>query len=108
MDDLTALAVALGTSPIGLLLPHTDDKSDLVEVTGFEGDLTAEQLWKWLIYDDTLPQTPSLVRSVGAMFRLSEFAAILPSWVLEQKDQENMASLLQELREKGVRGFGDD
>lgn len=54
-DDLTALAIALGVYPVTLLMPLADAKSDPVEVTGFGDDLTAEQLWDWLIAERPLP-----------------------------------------------------
>lgn len=47
-DDLIALALALGVSPITLLMPATSDPADEVEVTGSD-KVTAERLWAWLL-----------------------------------------------------------
>lgn len=47
-DDLMALAVALGVSPISLLMPATDTNNDLVQVTGVADDVEARRLWRWL------------------------------------------------------------
>src|SRR6476659_4961943 len=40
-DDLVALAVALGVSPITLLMPAADGQSEQVEVTGVDGPVPA-------------------------------------------------------------------
>ncbi|MET8169292.1 helix-turn-helix transcriptional regulator [Streptomyces sp. NPDC005329] len=45
-DDLVALAVALNTSPITLLLPSTWGDAD-VEVTG-KGSIKARTAWRWV------------------------------------------------------------
>lgn len=47
-DDLVALAVALGTTPIGLLNPNRDDQNAEVEVTGLPATYDAWSLWEWL------------------------------------------------------------
>jgi len=47
-DDLIALALALGVSPITLLMPATSDPADEVEVTGAD-KVTADRLWAWLL-----------------------------------------------------------
>jgi transcriptional regulator with XRE-family HTH domain len=108
-DDLTALAVALGVSPITLLMPVADDQSDCVGITGFRGDLTAGQLWDWLKSDATLPETPELLRVLGPQFRLATFGAFAwPSWIHDRKRAENVAVLMDKLKELGVGGVGDN
>ena len=107
-DDLTALAVALGVSPITLLMPAAVDKSDLVSVTGFDDGLTAEKLWDWLAAEDTLPQTTKQVRAVGPLTRMMFVAAACPPWVQERRRDENVAGLLEKLKELGVGGIGDN
>ncbi|MEV4784004.1 helix-turn-helix transcriptional regulator [Streptomyces tuirus] len=47
VDDLAALAVALGTSPSALLLPLTDDPAAKIEITG-AGRIPADQAWDWM------------------------------------------------------------
>lgn len=47
VDDLVALAAALGASPVTLLMPKAADPDDVVEVTGREPD-AAEIVWDWL------------------------------------------------------------
>jgi transcriptional regulator with XRE-family HTH domain len=47
VDDLVALALALDTSPMGLLLPHGDDPAELVPVGGND-KVPAERFWRWL------------------------------------------------------------
>lgn len=47
-DDLMALAVALGVSPISLLMPASETGQDQVEATGVNARVEARQLWRWL------------------------------------------------------------
>lgn len=46
VDDLTALAVVLRTSPMALLLPWSTQPDELVEVTGL-GVRAASDVWQW-------------------------------------------------------------
>jgi|SRR5271157_643503 len=53
VDDLTALAIALDTSPIGLLMPAdtpdgANDPTKMVALTGMNTKVTADKLWLWL------------------------------------------------------------
>jgi len=50
VDDLLALAVALGVSPITLLMPavHSAEPQDHVEASAVPVPITAEHLWGWL------------------------------------------------------------
>lgn len=48
-DDLVALALALGVSPITLLIPGNVDACDLVDITGISYPYTAECVWDWLV-----------------------------------------------------------
>ncbi|WP_211279259.1 helix-turn-helix domain-containing protein [Mycobacterium europaeum] len=55
-DDLVALALALGVSPISLLLPGmpaVPDPDAKVEVTGVEHRVYLGELWNWLKADIT-------------------------------------------------------
>ncbi|MED5813858.1 XRE family transcriptional regulator [Mycolicibacterium sp. 050232] len=95
-DDLLALAAALEVSPIALLMPYPSaDRAAHVDVTGAPSNATAEDLWAWLIADRPLPGM-----SVGlGTFRDNSW----PEWhrrALEELDAE--------LRQRGVRGYGDD
>lgn len=53
VDDLMALAAALGTSPITLLSPDSDSRRTVVEGTA-TGKQRAEDLWGWLRATDPL------------------------------------------------------
>ncbi len=75
VDDLTAIAVALGVSPIALLMPSADQPEDLVTVTGAE-PAHADRLWDWLCALEPLP---------GAGTNWAEMrAASWPSWRWQQ------------------------
>jgi transcriptional regulator with XRE-family HTH domain len=71
-DDLVALALALETSPITLLMPVVDDSTELVPVTE-NIKLPAVKLWKYLATD---PSGASVVELSGAAFML----AAQPQW----------------------------
>lgn len=47
VDDLMALASALGASPSALLLPLADDPTVTVEITGV-GSIPADHAWDWV------------------------------------------------------------
>ncbi|ORB84679.1 hypothetical protein B1987_13740 [Mycobacterium kansasii] len=47
-DDLVALALALGVSPISLLMPMSESAQEPVEVTGVQGEVEARRVWRWL------------------------------------------------------------
>lgn len=47
VDDLVALAVALGVSPITLLMPDTAEPNSDIGVTAI-GDLPAIEYWQWM------------------------------------------------------------
>lgn len=47
-DDLVALAVALGVSPVTLLIPDSPEVESMVEMTGREESISAFDLWNWL------------------------------------------------------------
>jgi transcriptional regulator with XRE-family HTH domain len=53
VDDLMALAVVLGVSPIKLLMPDGTDPYASVDATG-AGTRPACQLWNWLVTDEPL------------------------------------------------------
>lgn len=55
-DDLVGLAVALGVSPVSLLMPNlrTVSKSDLIPITGWMKPITATVVWRWLTATDPL------------------------------------------------------
>ncbi|OHV03894.1 helix-turn-helix domain-containing protein [Mycobacterium talmoniae] len=76
-DDLVALAVALGVSPITLLMPRASAPDELVDITGFDGDLPAAALFAWLSARDALPAQAGGVN----MTRVAFLARALPDWM---------------------------
>jgi len=107
-DDLVALAVALGVSPITLLMPEADMKDSPVTITGEELELHASRVWAWLNGSDTLPQTPNQVRILGPLMRMAFGAYAWPAWVQEEQLGRNRARLEEILGETGVESLGDD
>lgn len=75
VDDLVALAVAFGVSPLTLLLP--DDASDGLasEVTGVTGQVSHNVQWQWMLGEEPLdlPDLPSTdaARRAVLEFRLA-------------------------------------
>ncbi|PPG53754.1 hypothetical protein C5C24_01760 [Rathayibacter sp. AY2B3] len=47
VDDLVALAVVFGVTPLALLMPHTRSSNETVEITGHRG--SAFEAWHWAI-----------------------------------------------------------
>lgn len=85
VDDLVALAVALGVSPISLLMPTTDHREDLV-VTPGAGQVPAEQLWAWLCGAAALPGSGQTFMEFGSN-----------AWPKWQHDREGLNRLLRDL-----------
>ena len=87
-DDLMALAVALGVSPVTLLMPNTTHADDKVSATGLVEAKTSRVVWEWLTasewayfaIQDTQPTRPS------AFFELA-----WPHWLWEwMRDSRNV------------------
>ncbi|MGN7859495.1 helix-turn-helix domain-containing protein [Microbacterium sp. 22303] len=73
VDDLMALSVALGVSPLGLLMPYTRGPEDEIEMTGF-GRMSADDAWGWVLADhDASKQAED---EPGSMYARS-----FPKWV---------------------------
>ncbi|MDQ1583773.1 MAG: hypothetical protein QOF36_1827, partial [Microbacteriaceae bacterium] len=53
VDDLTALAAALGVAPPTLLLPNAEEVHDELSITGARG--SAEAMWAWVTGQQQLP-----------------------------------------------------
>lgn len=72
VDDLMALAVALGVSPLTLLLPEYADNSVSSEMTGApDGPVSFDRQWMWAVGVEPLhdPTGPGAEQE-RAMFRL--------------------------------------
>ena len=91
VDDLTAIAVALGVSPITLLTPDATEAGESVVATGVHRDLTAEELWKWL-----RAEGPISGAELDGAARIAFMGAAVPAWRSREWGQGAMA--LIELR----------
>ncbi|QZY46219.1 helix-turn-helix domain-containing protein [Mycolicibacterium austroafricanum] len=80
-DDLAALAVALGVSPVSLLMPklRTVGTNDEIEFTGLRSPVRAEVGWLWLTAQD-LP-TPDAHPTPSAARFLAFLERACPPWV---------------------------
>jgi len=54
VDDLIALAAALGVSPLWMLMPDASAKDEPIAVTGV-GAMDANRYWEWLRAENPLP-----------------------------------------------------
>lgn len=59
-DDLVAIAVALGVSPVTLLMPATEGSNDAVALTGVAGQVDAWHAWQWLRAEQPLAEGDEL------------------------------------------------
>lgn len=75
VDDLVALAVALGVSPVTLLTPNSPEGSDMVQYTALPQPISSEDLLDWLTGKFPLPNSGSSV--------LEFYARALPLWMRE-------------------------
>lgn len=111
VDDLMALAVALGVSPTSLLLPDTTGSGDPVTATGIAG--TAADLLGWLrLYTPSAHiGKPFAERFVRDAIRF--IADARPRWDIESltleqlpgvDHQEYAATITEKTRQAGTRG----
>ena len=87
VDDLLALAVALGVSPVTLLMPAVDSVRPQAHVTAsaVPGPVTAEYLWRWLTAKYPL----------GDMSRLAFAGRAWPVW-----EQQNLTAEVTAARKR--------
>ena len=101
-DDLMALAVALGVSPITLVIPDTARADTEVAVTGLAAPFDVESLWEWLTARGPL--------RYGNEFEF--FSRAWPRWLQAQQRYwlEGIDALHAGMREKTrqLRGLSED
>jgi transcriptional regulator with XRE-family HTH domain len=106
VDDLMALALALGVSPVTLLMPNTKEPTDKVATAGAAADIEAERLWKWM-----LAQAPLFESAPEELFAF--LGRALPSWRVAQQIQ-GLATVVElevlgrELKAGGEGGYSTD
>jgi transcriptional regulator with XRE-family HTH domain len=101
VDDLVALAVALGVSPVTLLTPNSDYVDDLVTATGLSDTVTAEDLWAWMRADRPLKKPTDGM----AQLRFLELAA--PAWRTRQYGEGVLQLLELNRLEADVKAGGE-
>jgi transcriptional regulator with XRE-family HTH domain len=105
VDDLVAIALALGVSPITLLMPDTKTEDQLVKITGFRGRVSATALWDWLQAEEPLRS-----ERVG---HLMFMARSWPPWFVGEVDEHKLREVDDAIRRsestvpQGEAGDGD-
>jgi transcriptional regulator with XRE-family HTH domain len=99
VDDLVALAAALGVSPITLLMPADADPATPVAVTGVDGEVPAERLWNWLTASGPL-RARDLV--------LAFYGDALPSWERHQMERQLGPTVAGLMDSRAGTAHGDD
>lgn len=101
-DDLAALAIALGVSPVSLLMPklRTVSTADDVEFTGLQSPIPAETGWLWLTAQD-LPN-PDTSPTAARFLAFLEGAS--PPWVSAELAERWRADI-RRLREESRRNL---
>lgn len=71
VDDLMALAVVFGVSPLTLLLPISGNDTETAEMTGHDGKLGCNVMWSWAIGAEPLrvPASPTAYKQSVAKYR---------------------------------------
>jgi transcriptional regulator with XRE-family HTH domain len=81
VDDLVALAVALGVAPATLLMPDVETAKDEVVVTGHPDPVSAGRAWSWF----------ARARPISKEISLTNFIAnAWPSWRVRESLDELM------------------
>lgn len=76
VDDLLALAAALGVSPATLLMPDAKTGQDAVSVTGHPDPVSAARAWSWFAHARPISEEVSLVNFIAnawPSWRVREF-----------------------------------
>jgi hypothetical protein len=76
VDDLVALAVALGVSPATLLMPDVDASRDAVVVTGHPNPVSAGRAWSWFAHARPISKEDplaSFIANAWPSWRVREF-----------------------------------
>jgi transcriptional regulator with XRE-family HTH domain len=95
VDDLVALAVALGVSPATLLMPHHVSPGARAKATG-TGTQNAVNIWNWLTARNAL-------KGEAAQKELLEFwMRSWPAW-----EQEHIGEEIQRRKQRIVKRKGD-
>lgn len=105
VDDLIAFAVALGVSPITLLMPESAKAEDAVMVTGCDEQIVAGQAWEWLQANLPLPGSGDSV--------VTFYARALPAWATTTMEQRLFAdrglrSAMRQMIDQMDSADGDD
>lgn len=77
VDDVMALSIVLGVTPVALLLPTSTADTDRAEITG-AGEVGASVLWGWALGENAL----RMFDDRDAFLRRS-----LPVWLLRQREK---------------------
>lgn len=88
VDDLMSFAVALGVSPITLLMPESASAEDVVTFTGRDEQVPAGHAWMWLGGELPLPDSGESV--------LTFYDRAVPAWTTKTMEQRL-------LHERGLR-----
>lgn len=104
VDDLIALALALKSSPVTLLVADDSDPEGLSTATGLRSGAPARRLWKWLIAED-----PVAGKSRTADEQIDWWRSALPAW-RRSEVAEGLIKLieLQKAEQKAERGDSTD
>jgi hypothetical protein len=82
VDELLALAVVLGVTPISLLYPGAKGARESVTATGLRSTVSAGHLWEWMRAET------SLMVEEDEMERYAFLGAALPEWRRHEFSEE--------------------
>lgn len=101
VDDLMAFSVALGVSPVTLLMPESATGDERVSVSGVKNEVRTQELWDWLRGNYPLPgddRLPLIYRAAAwPQWRLNEQVAqdrkTNSAWLSARRDQKKLQEM---------------
>lgn len=104
VDDLAALAVALGVTPVTLLMPDSADADTPAPVTGLGWSPPAAETWDWLT---ARPARTIWDRITTYNAGPASFLAAYPTWYQHQISEQTIGMLAADGTPTWAGGDGD-
>lgn len=111
VDDLVAIAVALGVSPTTFLVPDSLDGSDPVTATGLSKTYPATALWDWMRMDHFIDRASTgmeqfeFIKRAAPTWRAAQYAEGVLQLIELKRIEDGMKSDDPDVAEEARRRF---